>query len=329
MDNLLKEKNGQPLVSFIIACYDLPITLLRECIESIRLLSLGEAEREIILVDDGSHKSPLIDIPDLVSEIIYIRQRNMGLSAARNAGLQMAQGRFVQFVDGDDYLIHTPYEHCLDLIRNDKADMVLFDFTHEQQENAPAAYEDLDVMTGVEYMRQHNLRGMACGYLFKRSILGELRFTLGTYHEDEEFTPQLLLRAEKVCATNAVAYYYRVRDNSIITTTDTHKQQQRRTDMKAIIQRLSVVADRLPAYERLALQRRVHQLTMDFVYNLIFQTRSYDEVCAQLEDLRNQGLFPLPDRDYTMKYRWFRRMSSCSWGLRMLVLTLPRLAKER
>jgi hypothetical protein len=137
-----------------------------------------------------------------------------------------------------------------------------------------------------------------------------------------------MLRAEKVCDTSAVAYYYRQRDCSIISTATPSHLQKRRDDFKAIIMRLHVIADRLPSQERLALQRRVAQLTMDFVYHQIVQTRSYDEVIVQLEDLRKQGLFPLPDRDYTAKYRWFRKLSSTSWGLRMLVLTLPRMAKS-
>lgn len=320
---------SEPLVSFIVTTYNLPVTMLRGCLESILQLTLRPSEREIILVDDGSQQSPLEALTDLADEIIYVRQRNAGLSEARNTGLQLSRGQFVQFVDGDDGLLRVPYEHCLDLARYGKADMVLFSFSHQPVGSSDAVYDVSPVLTGIDYLRQHNLRGSACCYLFKRSLLGELRFTPGIFHEDEEFTPQLMLRAEKVCETSALAYYYRQRDHSIVNTATLSHLQKKRDDFKGIIMRLHIMADRLPSQERLALQRRVAQLTMDFVYQQIVQTRSYDEVNAQLEDLRQQGLFPLPDRDYTAKYRWFRKMSSSSWGLRMLVLTLPRLAKER
>jgi glycosyltransferase involved in cell wall biosynthesis len=118
----------QPLVSFIIPTYNLPEPLLRECIESIMALSLREYEREIIVVDDGSKRAAIACLGDIADTIIYIRQKNSGLSAARNRGIQNASGLYLQFVDGDDLLISNLYEHCLDLARFQKPDMVMFDF---------------------------------------------------------------------------------------------------------------------------------------------------------------------------------------------------------
>ena len=80
-------------------------------------LSLNKREREIILVDDGSDLTPLNELIDLRDGIIYLRQANKGLSAARNLGLRMASGSYIQFVDGDDFLLQAPYEHCLDIMR--------------------------------------------------------------------------------------------------------------------------------------------------------------------------------------------------------------------
>ena len=61
----------------------------------------------------------------------------------------------------------------------------------------------------------NNIHGTACGYIFRRAILGNLRFSADIYHEDEEFTPLLLLRAEEVYPTHAKAYYYNKREQSI------------------------------------------------------------------------------------------------------------------
>jgi glycosyltransferase involved in cell wall biosynthesis len=329
MSYLQPEKTDRLLVSFIVTCYDLPTDLLRECIESIRRLSLPASEREIILVDDGSAHSPLPALAALADEVIYVRQSNQGLSVARNTGLQMARGIYLQFVDGDDMLLRAPYEHCLELVHKNDLDMVLFGFTRDRKDEPTAKYGETPAETGIAYMRQHNLHGSACCYLFRSSLLGELRFTPSIYHEDEEFTPQLMLRAERVCATTAVPYYYRQRENSIITTVDEALVQRKRDDIKGIILRLQTMADRLPTQERLAMQRRVAQLTMDYLYSLIVQTRSYDVVSAQVEELRAKGLFPLPSHDYTVKYKWFRLMSSTTMGLKMLIYTLPLMRKER
>ena len=106
-----------PLVSFIISYYNLPADMLRACIESIRALSLRPYEREIIVVDDGSAVSPLAQQTDRMDDIIYVRQRNGGLSSARNLGIRASSGQYLQFIDADDTLLTAPYEHCLDIVR--------------------------------------------------------------------------------------------------------------------------------------------------------------------------------------------------------------------
>jgi len=322
------QDTGHPLISFIIACYNLPADMLCQCIDSILCLSLRAFEREIILIDDGSAHAPLEALADRADHIIYIRQRNQGLSVARNTALRMATGEYVQFIDGDDYLIQSPYEHCLDIARYTDIDMVLFRMT--STEGSPTSYTDAEErMNGAAYMRRNNLHGSACSYLFRRAILGQLRFTPGIYHEDEEFTPLLMLRAEQVLATTAQAYFYRLRNNSIITTTTPEVQEKKQNDMKDIIIRLNTLSETLPIVERMALQRRVAQLTMDLIYNVIMQTKSYEKVETFLEELRAKGLFPLPDHDYTKKYKLFRIATNSTIGLRFLVSTLPFSSRER
>ena len=131
----MNTKKDKPLVSFIVTYYNLPIPMLCECINSILALSLRPFEREITIVDDGSEVSPMNGLMQYGDEIIYVRQKNGGLSVARNKGIDMATGQYIQFVDADDHLIQAPYEHCLDIIRYQKdIDMVVFDFTSSHQE---------------------------------------------------------------------------------------------------------------------------------------------------------------------------------------------------
>ena len=321
----------QPLVSFIIPTYNLPEPLLRECIESIMALSLREYEREIIVVDDGSKHAAIACLGDLADTIIYIRQRNSGLSAARNRGIQNASGLYLQFVDGDDLLISNLYEHCLDLARFQKPDMVMFEFCRKMTKEK--TYDDLPVISGSDLMRHHNIKATACGYLFKSTTMGNLRFTPGICHEDEEFTPLLLLRTESVIRTSAPAYFYRERRDSITTSKNVRKVLQRLHDFKGVIYRLheqaSLSNDQWSALDRLALLRRVHQLTMDYIYQVIIETRSRHYLDRQLAELRNHSLFPLPDKDYTKKYTWFRRLTQTKIGLAFLFRTLPLIKRER
>ena len=318
----------QPLVSFVIAYYDLPVPMLCKCIDSIMALSLQPAEREIIVIDDGSNVSPMNGLMHFGDEIVYVRQKNSGLSSARNKGIEMATGQYIQFVDADDQLVQHPYEHCLDLLKqNPEADMVIFDFTTTGQ--AQSSYKDNAPQNGTSLMRHHNIHGTACGYLFKRSVLGDLRFTAGIYHEDEEFTPLLMLRAENIIVTTALAYLYQQRSGSITHHKSTQNQQKRLSDLKGIIQRLHNTADRMPVDDKTALQRRVAQLTMDYIYQVAYQTRSRQQLETEISNLTRSGLFPLPDVAYTSKYIWFRRLSNTSAGRALLMRIIPLINRER
>lgn len=309
-----------PLISFVVTTYNLSADMLMECLNSIFSLSLSREEREIILVDDGSDLSPLDEMTDVRDELIYLRQPNQGLSVARNMGLRCASGKYVQFIDGDDYLIQAPYEHCLDIIRYREADMVLFYETQKKQSEVSFFYDG--PVSGVAYMHQNNLRASACGYIFRRAILGSLRFTPGILHEDEEFTPQLMLRAEKVYTTKAEAYFYRKRENSIMERQDNRHTAKRLNDMIGIILHLKDLAEVAPEIDRVALGRRIAQLSMDYLYNTIRLTRSHKHLMEAIETLRKHGLFPLPDKRYTKRYFTFRRLVGNALGRRILIATI-------
>lgn len=322
-------RENKPIVSFILTYYNLPMPMLCECIDSILALSLRPSEREIIIVDDGSEVCPMNGLMQYGDDILYVRQRNGGVSTARNTGLQIAQGEYIQFVDGDDYLLQAPYEHCLDILRmNSDIDAVMFDFTTSATHQS--TFNDQPFTSGTEYMYRHNIHGASWGYLFKRSILSQLRFTPGIANgEDEEFTPQLLIRAEKICVTDAKAYFYRQHKHSVVHQTDSNSKHQRLEDTLCVIERLNAQTDRLPSTDRLAMQRRVAQLTMDYIYNIIVLTRSGKELDERLNDLYEKGLFPLPDRNYSQKYTLFRKLTNSAFGRQVLLRTLPLLKRER
>lgn len=311
-----------PLVSFIIPCYNLPAELIRECVDSIMALTLGGDEREIIVVDDGSEVSPMDGLTGLEGEIVYIRQPNGGLSAARNTGLRAARGKYIQFVDGDDRLIQAPYEHCLDIVRYKSPDMVMFrsvsrcgavygsklPLSGRGAVNLPFVCPQ--PVSGAEYMLSNNLRAAAWGYVFRCGILGDLWFDEAlSSHEDEDFTPRLVLRAARLFATSADAYYYRLRPGSITGRNDLDHILRRLQNIERVVYKLaSSAAAKLPDRDKKAMERRVAQLTMDYLYNVIHLTHDGELLRDAIGRLRGKGLFPLPGRPYTRKYACFRMM---------------------
>ena len=317
----------KPLISFIIPCHNLPTKLVCDCLDSIISLSLNKVDRQIIVVDDGSD-TPLIDqLSNYADHIVYIRKANGGVSSARNMGLLLATGMYIQFVDGDDWLERTPYEHVVDIVRFSQPEMVMFDF-HQGDVDSTCDYLDEALMTGRDLMRNSNIHGAVWGYLFSRSILGTLQFSPDiAYGEDEEFTPQLLLRAERVIRTSAKAYYYRVRPSSAINTPTA--VLKRLDDNLTVIERLSVLADTLPVEEHAALTRRIDQLTMDHIYNIILLTHDEQLLYDRLKRLRQLGRYPLPARNYTRKYVMFRKLANHQLGLKMLFRAIPMIKKEK
>lgn len=318
----------KPLISFILTYYNFPVKMLCECIDSILALSLKPNEREIIVVDDGSETSPINEIQQYSNNIIYIRQRNGGVSTARNLALHTANGEYIQFIDADDTLVKKPYEHCIDIIRYSNADMVMFDFCYLPESHSE--FHDKGPISGTELMRNHNIHGSAWGYLFKQSIRSNLLFTPGIeYGEDEEFTAQLVLRSEALYTTTAKAYLYRQHQDSITKKQDLKSIIMRLSNTKTVILRLNVLTDLMPTPDKKALQRRVAQLTMDYLYNIIRLTQSRHYFERKKEELRKNGLFPLPNHNYTAKYTWFRRIINSPSGVSVLMRIIPLINKER
>ena len=309
----------KPLISFIVTTYNTPVEMLADCLDSITCLSLSKSDREIIIVDDGSDPPAITVLTDIQDDIIYIRQPNKGPSEARNMGIKAATGTYIQFIDGDDMLLRGAYEHCIDIVRYQSPDMVVFNFTNSSVSETPFSFDG--PMTGTSYMHNNNLRGSVWTYVFRRNILGDLRFTSGqNYCEDEEFTARLVLRAEKLIATDAHAYYYRLHSKSLTGSRTPRKVMTRLTNHFDTICRLHYIGERLPEAAKMAMRRRVAQLSMDYLYNTARLTHSIDKLNEATGKLRELGLFPLPDKHYTAKYSLFRRLVNYKAGRYLLLL---------
>lgn len=290
--------------------------MMEDCLKSILEVRLSKDEREIIVVDDGSEHDISAKLSTMCGDIVYIRQRNGGLSVARNSGIDAARGKYIQFVDGDDMLVPEVYSQCVDKLKRTEADVLMFRHT-SNGEHKPAVLW-CGPMKGAAYMSRNNLRASACGYIFKRALLADLRFFPGTYHEDEEFTPQLMVRAESVYETQGHAYFYRLRNESITTTRDDAHTDKRLNDVERILTVLSDLSQKFSGEAYTGMRRRVEQLTMDYIYNMLRLQNDRHRIEERLATLRRHRLYPLPRRSYTRAYSCFRLLANCRLGLRLL-----------
>ncbi len=304
------------LVSFIVPYHNEKRELLVRCIGSILATDLLEYEREILIIDDGSDTSLEDEISFLSQGIKYIRQENRGQGEARNRGLDECQGEYVQFVDADDMLIASNYKRIVRSLREEKPDMIVFDYTTD--ESKTDARKRIRRTSGARNMMLHNIKSPVWGYVFRRDIVGDIRFSSDTLTEDEEFTPLLMLRANKMIVTNEKAYFYRKREESLTTTSDFSKKEKRLSDFSKSIAKLHSISQGLEGDERKALVRRVEQLAMDYTFNTLALYGADDVFNSKTESLKEIGLYPLKLKAHTIKYLTFALVSRTSTGRKMI-----------
>lgn len=298
-------------ISFIIPSYNTKADLLIECLQSLACLPLSSSEREIIVVDDGSYVpveeaiagATVVrdgkEVP-LAGELKIIRQRNGGLSMARNAGMDAAKGDFLQFVDADDYIIAKEEMKVIERLREGDIDMVMFKFANRKN----ARWKKTDgVISGVQFMQHNNLRATSCLYAFRNTYK---RFPEGFLHEDEMFTTKLTVKTKRLCCINALPYFYRHSDNSITTRDNDAWVTRRLNDTERIIRDLFIYRQAATTEgERDMIDRKRRQLCMDYLYNTWTLTHSPARLHETVKSLKSQKFYPLGIRLYTWKYFLF------------------------
>ena len=221
--------SGNPLVSVIVPVYNVE-RYLPECVESI----LGQTHRniEVILVDDGATDGCglLCDgYAQRDGRVRAVHQANRGLSGARNAGLDVAEGEFVSFVDSDDAVSPLFVETLLGEMvtevpksgNSSSVDIVQCGFCRERRglEGSPGevSYERLTGLRASERLQFDSTGSCTVVWnkLYRRELFENLRFPEGKRHEDEFVTYRVLWMAGGVSVTDACLYYYRQRGDSI------------------------------------------------------------------------------------------------------------------
>lgn len=277
--------------------------MLRECISSIFALSLSDGEREVIIVDDGSTVPFDEALQGFKDRINLVRQENQGLSAARNTGIAVATGDYIQFVDSDDALIPEVYEKVIRRVRERQMDMLMFRFTYG---SAKAKGKKLSrCYEGWQFLLHKNLRAAAWCYIFRKDALGNLRFQPGIYHEDALFTPQLLMRVKSLYVLKEKAYFYRQGEGTIMSNRNEQHIQKRLDDSLFVLLELQKQAGALVGDRRKAMQRCIDQQTMCYIYTMMTLHCSPKELRQRINALKKTHLYPLPLHCYTWKYWLF------------------------
>jgi len=213
------------LVSVIVPVYKVE-PYLCACIEGILNQTYGNIE--IILVDDGSPDNcPAIcdDYARKDSRIRVLHKENGGLSSARNAGIENANGEYIAMIDSDDAIHERFIEILYDLCENSECQVAQCDFLCVSENSIklpPQKHTDVLFYTGREAMKKCCEGADAVKYnvvwnkLYHKSVFENVRFPIGKVHEDEFTTYRLLWNVKRMAVINLYLYWYLQREDSIM-----------------------------------------------------------------------------------------------------------------
>ncbi len=233
-------------VSIIIPVYNVE-KYLEECLDSIwNQYDMQDISTEIIAVNDGSTDNSLAILQNAKRKhscLQIISQKNCGLGAARNLGIQRAQGKYIYFLDADDCLTDDAINKCYKISEKNNLDVLLFDayvFGERKEElgikNDIYMRKDVignysNIMCGIDFLKKYYptaYNPSACMVFIKRDFLSknEIIFPEGIYHEDIAFHNKLLLYADRVQYVSDCLYKRRYRVDSIVTAKPTKRKAE-------------------------------------------------------------------------------------------------------
>lgn len=208
-----------PKISIIVPVYKVE-PYIHKCIDSI--LNQTFKDFELILVDDGSPDN-CGNICDEYAEkdkrVVVIHKKNGGLSSARNAGLDIARGEYIGFVDSDDYIESDMYELLYNICVENMCEIAscssIIYFPDRTVVNGGHGLIIHDKFNAMKTMLEGELYDEVVWVkLFKKSVIGDIRFPLGRIYEDTAFTYKLIDRAQRICTKGEAKYNYIKRENS-------------------------------------------------------------------------------------------------------------------
>lgn len=235
-------------LSIIVPIYNVE-KYLRKCVESLLLQDLSQNGYEIILVNDGSTDDSGRIADEYAASYLnihVIHQPNAGLSEARNTGIKDAHGEYIMFVDSDDYLEPNVLKGLVEKMTAEDLDVLRFNYQNVNEQGKVIEpnkiskpfvdYRD-EICDGFTFL--NDCLGSAC-YAWQFILKHELTCTFMSdiYFEDVDWTPRMLIKAQRVTSVCTVVYNYLQRQGSITLSQDEVRIRKALNDRITIIKTL-------------------------------------------------------------------------------------------
>lgn len=213
---------NKELISIIIPVFNVS-NYLKVCLDSV--LAQTYENYECLLIDDGStddSEEICQNYSMLDKRFKTIKINNSGPATARNIGIDNSKGKFITFIDSDDWVHHQYLEYLYSMIISNNADIASTSHqkTHEFIADQPIKNCKERVIRGIEALATYDqdsyyLQSTVWGKLYKRELFDHIRFEDGRLHEDISITYKLIYYSNIIVTSNIVLYYYRKRPESI------------------------------------------------------------------------------------------------------------------
>lgn len=239
----------EKVLSVIVPVYNVE-PFIRECLDSI--LAQTYKKFELILVDDGSTDCSGEICEEYAKKderIRVLHKENGGLSSARNAGLDVAVGEYICFIDSDDIISPNYLSDLYEVITKQNVDLVFCDIDSERlRDNVIKLKKPLKLSADEawEWLGDHNTREyvqlvVAWNKIYSRKLFDELRYPVGKIHEDDFMINDLLKRVKEIAYLPTKLYHYR--ENPYGITGNKNESDVRHLDaIEAYLERLDYLA---------------------------------------------------------------------------------------
>ena len=219
------------LLSVIVPMYNSE-TWIERCLQSLLHQQFNEEEYEILVIDDGSTDKSAEIVESLMRnhpQIFLIKQVNQGQAAARNTGIRNAKGRYIGFVDSDDYIEADSLRSILEIAIKNELDILTYNMLVENQSGPLHIGNSIEpIKAGADYIATHNYNNSPCYYLTKTAhLIGKsIYFQEGRYCEDGMFTMKLFLDTQRMSHIDYDVYHYVLHPGSTVTRKDQKHQMK-------------------------------------------------------------------------------------------------------
>lgn len=286
------------MLSIVVPVYNVEKYLDR-CLESIFSQNADKTQYEVIVVNDGSNDGSLQIAEDYLKQYPenykIVSQPNGGLSAARNTGLKNARGKYVWFIDSDDFIDDGSLEEIVQNLAVEEVDILTFNYSHPHEDNdivdKTETNKELKVYTNIDDFFTTGFSTTAWSKVYRVDFMksNNLHFLEGVIYEDQEFSPRSFFLAKKIKCSPLFSYNYFHRGNSITT----QRRKDRSNNFIRIIDSLYEFRKKHVSAD----QKNINVWFDNKIAFLVSQALKFNDELGLFKTLKSKPYYPLTITD--------------------------------